>query len=303
MDDNKRISYGSVNWLLFFNIILYVIITEAVIVINSYFSYERPDAYVTRIVVQIFAILLPLIIFTRSKNINFQKFYRFNKISPKNCAIIAVLGVSSQFIGTVLKAFSNMIFTVFKIPYSVESEAISVPDSGGKFLVAFIGLALLPALAEELLFRGLVVRSYEKWGTKSAIIISALLFGILHLDISSLLATIFMGLLLAYVVVKTDSILAGMLLHLVNNFTAIISILLVTKFPYVPHIIWLIIIIALIILFVPMLSLFNKVNIKSKHIPQKHSVSAELGRTIFTLPIMLSIIAFIIIQLYIFKIF
>ena len=303
MEDKNKISYGSVNWLLFFNIVLYVIITEIVIVVNSYVSYNEPDTYITRIVVQLFAILLPVIVFTRSKKINVKEFYRIKPISIKNAGLIALLGVCAQFIGIILKFFVKFIFGIFKIPYSGSSGLFATPDSSFQIILMILALVLLPAIAEELLFRGLVLRSYEKWGTRSAIIISSLLFGLLHLDISSALATVFLGLLLSYIVVKTDSVVSGVILHLANNGTALISMLLLSRFPSISY--WMIIPVFLIavIVFFPLFFRFNKVNIQSKFIPQKRTISSEIIRTVFTLPILLSIIAFIIIQLYIFNIF
>ncbi len=300
MEDNNRISNGSVNWLLFFNIILYVIITEVVIVINSYINYDEPDTYITRIIIQLFAILLPVIVFSQSKKINIGSFFRIKGISLKNTAIIVGLGFCAQFIGVVLKLFVKVIFAVFKVPYSVDAKVISV-DSGTQIVMAVIALVILPALAEEFLFRGLVLRSYERWGTQSAIVITSLLFGLLHLDISSMLATVFMGLLLAHVVVKTDSLMAGILLHLVNNGTALLSMIIISKIS--SQFIVVLLFIVAVAAFFPLFTLFNKNNVSSKYIPQKRPLSSEITRTIFTLPILLSIMAFIIIQLYIFDIF
>ena len=298
MLEKNKISNGSVNWLLFFNIILYVVITEVVIFVNSYFTFEQPDTYTTRIVVQLFAILIPVIIFTKSRNINVKSFFRINYISLKNVVLLVGLGFCSQFIGLLFKLFVRLIFNVFKIPYAVNTYNISLPETGFQTLLAVTALMILPVLAEELLFRGLVLRSYEKWGTRSAIVISALLFSLLHLDISGLPATLFMGFLLSYVVIKTDSLIAGLILHFVNNSVAF----LLAMFPVGKIALMVLFIIALIV-FLPLLLSFYKNNIKSKSIPQKRSIASEITRTVFTLPILLSIIAFIIVQLYVFNIF
>lgn len=302
MESNNKISYSGVNWLLFFNILLYVIITELVIVVNSYISYNEPDTYLTRIVVQAFGILLPLIVYSKSKEIDFIQFYRIKPLSLKNCAVIAGLGVCWQFIGYILKLASTSLFGLFKVSYTLNAQGSTLTTEPKVLFPAMIALVLLPAVAEELLFRGLVIRSYEKWGTKSAIVISAVFFSILHLDIMNVVATLLMGLLLAYVVVKTDSVLSGMLLHFANNLTAAVVMLIMSSTSAFSVKMLIVICIAAVILFFVLFSKFGKLNIKSKHIPQKKTVANDLCKALFNLPMLLSIIAFIILQLSIFDV-
>ena len=303
MEENNKISYSGVNWLLFFNIVLYVVITELVIILNSYISYNEPDTYLTCIIVQALGILLPVIIFSKSNRLNFAEFYRIKPLSLKNCAVIIGLGVCWQFIGYMLKFTSISLFGLFKVTYTVNAQKTPIPDSPLELVLALLALVILPAIAEELLFRGLVVRSYEKWGTRSAIVISAVFFSILHLDIINVVATLLMGILLAYVVVKTDSILSGILLHFANNLTATIVKLIISNTKDVHAETLFLICIVAIVLFFFLLSKFGRLNIKSKYIPQKKAVTADLCKALFNLPMFLGIIAFIILQLRIFDVF
>ena len=66
------------------------------------------------------------------------------------------------------------------------------------------------------------MRAYEGLGWKKAILISAGLFSALHLSIMSMAATFYLGLLLGFVVYKTNSIFAGMIGHFLNNTIAIV---------------------------------------------------------------------------------
>lgn len=303
MESNNKISYSGVNWLLFFNIILYVIITELVIVVNSYISYNQPDTYLTRIIVQAFGILMPLIVYSKTKKINLTEFYRIKPVNIKNCAVIAGLGICWQFIGYILKFVSISLFGIFKVSYTVNIQDTPISSSFHELITAILALVILPAVAEELLFRGLVIRAYEKWGTRSAIVISAVFFSILHLDIMNALATLLMGMLLAYVVVKTDSVLSGILLHFANNLTAAVIMLIISGTADFHAETLIIISIAAIVLFLFMLSKFGKMNIKSKYIPQKNPVANDLCKSLFNLPMLLGIVAFIILQLSIFDVF
>ncbi|MDR5659076.1 ABC transporter permease subunit/CPBP intramembrane protease [Serpentinicella sp. ANB-PHB4] len=104
-------------------------------------------------------------------------------------------------------------------PNLVELEAqIKSLSLLGKFFV----IALTPGICEELFFRGLILRSLEKsWGAKWAIIISALAFAIIHLDIVRLVPTFLLGLTFGYITVKSRSIFPAIFLHVLNNSMAV----------------------------------------------------------------------------------
>ena len=88
----------------------------------------------------------------------------------------------------------------------------------GALWIALFNIALVPAICEEILFRGYVMRSFEKsWGITAAIIVSGVLFGMYHLQIANLLPLAAIGILLAVITWATESIIPAMVAHLVNN--------------------------------------------------------------------------------------
>lgn len=85
-------------------------------------------------------------------------------------------------------------------------------------LLGFIHIGLVPSLCEEVMFRGYVMRAIEKsGGILVALIVSSLLFGAFHLQLTNLLPLATLGFLLAYVTYITDSLIPAMVAHLVNN--------------------------------------------------------------------------------------
>jgi membrane protease YdiL (CAAX protease family) len=86
------------------------------------------------------------------------------------------------------------------------------------FFVSLFALAVLPALGEELFFRGFVqTRLEERWGRWPAIASTALLFGLIHFDLKQGAFAAFAGLLLGYVASRGGSIRAAMFVHCTNN--------------------------------------------------------------------------------------
>lgn len=90
------------------------------------------------------------------------------------------------------------------------------------WFVLFV-FAMTPAICEEFLFRGFVLSSLHKYSTTWAVVLSALLFGLMHVLTSNVLAverflpTTLIGLILGFVALRTGSLWPGMLLHALHN--------------------------------------------------------------------------------------
>jgi sodium transport system permease protein len=83
---------------------------------------------------------------------------------------------------------------------------------------ALLLVALLPAVAEEVTFRGVVLGGLRKSGSRSvAVVGSAVVFGLFHINPYHVVVATALGLLLGFVALESGSIVPGMLIHLVNN--------------------------------------------------------------------------------------
>jgi uncharacterized protein len=101
--------------------------------------------------------------------------------------------------------------------------------SDGVLLMGLINIALVPAICEEIMFRGYVQSAFEKsWGVWPAILVSGLLFGLFHIQLTNLLPLATLGILLALVTWLSGSLLPAIVAHFINNGSAV---LLGTYFP------------------------------------------------------------------------
>ena len=87
-------------------------------------------------------------------------------------------------------------------------------DSDSLSMFLYVGLGA--PISEEILFRGLVLRSMEPFGKKFAIFGSALLFGLFHGNLSQTPFAFCVGLVMAYVTLE-HNIVWAMVLHMFNN--------------------------------------------------------------------------------------
>ena len=103
-----------------------------------------------------------------------------------------------------------------------EREALSLVFAGDNPLVLkIVALAIAPAIFEELLLRGGVARSLRRVGFAPAIVISALLFGALHLSVARFVTTSVLGLVLGFAALSARSTLPAIVIHALNNSIAL----------------------------------------------------------------------------------
>ena len=92
--------------------------------------------------------------------------------------------------------------------------------------VGYVAIGLLAPLAEEMVFRGAILRVLLKVFDRRwhwlPIVISAVLFGAVHGNMAQFLHAMLLGLLLGWLYYRTDSIVPGVVLHWVNNSIAYI---------------------------------------------------------------------------------
>lgn len=121
--------------------------------------------------------------------------------------------------------------TILPSEWLVDQLEFTMPESTQKLFeqimgepMGYLAIGLLAPLAEELVFRGAILRKLlgifsEKWHW-IAIVISALIFGAVHGNVPQFIHATLIGLLLGWMYYRTKSILPGVMFHWVNNTVA-----------------------------------------------------------------------------------
>jgi sodium transport system permease protein len=127
-----------------------------------------------------------------------------------------------------LIAWLQSFFIAIPVEYLQAMERMVTAGDLSRMLWLLVVLAMVPAICEELVFRGVLLQGLgRRISMPRAVLISALTFGAFHLSFETairFLPTAFLGLLLGYVVWRTRSIFTGMLMHLVNNAFVVLAI-------------------------------------------------------------------------------
>lgn len=108
----------------------------------------------------------------------------------------------------------------------IENTSSILPSGGAELFLQFLVLCVMPAIVEELFFRGALQGLLRPCGSEAAIFGPALLFALLHLDPIQGLTALVCGVFLGWLAERSGSILPGMLLHFVNNCLAFLSLYL-----------------------------------------------------------------------------
>ena len=99
-----------------------------------------------------------------------------------------------------------------------------------EIVLNFIVISVVPAFCEEFLFRGAILANCRPFGRTNAVLISAVLFALMHQNAGQLLYTFAAGIVLGLVYEYTGSIWNCTILHLFNNFISIVQSVILAKY-------------------------------------------------------------------------
>ncbi len=155
-------------------------------------------------------IVLPAVVYVILFKINIIKCMPYRKLKVTDGVLSLLIGYA--LIPLIL--FVSNLTTLFSTNYLQDSmsELTSYP-----FLVQLFLIAVVPAVVEEFVFRGLIYHSYRKNGILGAAVLSAVVFGFMHLNINQLSYALIMGVVFALMVEVTGSMYSAMLAHFAVN--------------------------------------------------------------------------------------
>jgi len=103
------------------------------------------------------------------------------------------------------------------------TEVFFLDTSVKGLIINLIMIALIPAIGEELVFRGVLFRIFHKWirNIHVVVIITSILFSAMHLQFYGFVPRMFLGLVFGYLFVYSRSLWVPIIAHFVNNGTAV----------------------------------------------------------------------------------
>ena len=218
------------NFFMFFLMIFYIFIGNLIskfIVVNMPFLLTRENIWIYQSSIAIMCFILPIFIYIIVKKIPFKEVFPLEKISLKNIVLIIFISFTIQpmlqFIGSVTNLFyedkvSSSIYVI---------ASLGLPK-------ALFTTAIVPAVTEELAFRGVILSGFKKSSFLAGVLMSSLYFGLMHFTLTQLFYAIVAGVIFALLVKVTKSIYSSILMHFIFNGTQMTLAYFTIK--YVPNI-------------------------------------------------------------------
>ena len=198
-------------------------------------DYQNIFSYISIPLIEFFSFIFPVILFIQVKKIDVKKLLRLNKLQIKFIFPLIIIGICTQFVGMFI---NNIVIFVLQLFGNVPAKGISAPNNMLEIIILIVVIGVVPAICEEIFARGIILSTFQRRNITNGVIISAILFAIMHFDITNFAFPLFLGLILAYVVYRTDSVYSGMIVHFVSNALGVIILFFFKppEFEYIPQI-------------------------------------------------------------------
>ena len=172
------------------------------------------NIWISQSIFAIICFISPIILVLFIKKIKFKDIIPLTPLSLKNFFLIIFLSFTIQPMLQLIGAITNVFFK------DEISDAIGLFASLSLPKALFVS-ALVPAITEELAFRGVILTGYKKTPVLIGVLMSSFYFGVMHFTISQLFYAIVGGIIFAYLVKVTKSIYSSILMHFIFNGTQI----------------------------------------------------------------------------------
>ena len=140
-------------------------------------------------------------------------------LKPSSCDSRRILPSIALFAPTLLVIIGISTLTSYLLTLFGKSN---VTDVSGDLFANLLRHALLPALLEEMLFRFIPVRLIGARSQRAAMLVSSILFSLIHMNLFQIPYALFAGSVFAFLTLVTGSIIPSMILHFINNTVSVI---------------------------------------------------------------------------------
>ncbi len=173
-----------------------------------------------QIVVSVIVFVFPFTLFFKFGRYKISKIINFDMPKGKNWFAFILIGIGFCAFANIAVSIGSFIFESFGINYDVDFG--ENPTGVFGVILTVISTAVIPPLVEEFACRGVLLGALRKFGDGFAILVSAIMFGIMHGNFQQMPFTFLIGVFLGFVTVKCNSIWPAILIHAYNNLSAVV---------------------------------------------------------------------------------
>ena len=168
-------------------------------------------------------LIVPALLYMIRYKKSYRETVRFHKMKIGDIFLCILFGILIQPLLTFLNALS-LVFTTNSVNTMMFEISEEIPFFLGVLLVAFV-----PCVLEETVYRGIFYNEYQKVDPWKAVLLSGVLFGLMHGNLNQFVYATIMGILFALLIEATGSILSTMLIHFCVNAWSVVVIYALPK--------------------------------------------------------------------------
>jgi sodium transport system permease protein len=187
-----------------------------------YLARQGADLSIRSVIAGQLIILLPPVLMALAFTSDPKRTLRLAWPEKKYIVVAVALVVALNPLVNEMRPIVESLFPVSSVLKTALSQIMSQTPG---LLTSILVFALIPAICEEFAFRGFILSGLEQQHrTRSAILLSALMFGFLHVLLSlfqQLFNATFLGIVLGLLAVRSRSIVPGIVFHFLNNAFAV----------------------------------------------------------------------------------
>lgn len=218
METNKKMSY--ITNLIYFIVVVCFVIIRICSSLNLFAFLGTFASQIVGIFTQIgLLFIFPIIMFKALNKTTFKetfKGFNFKKVSVKTVFASIALGAVVFFLNVYVSGFFNSIIQFFGYKHTPSAPS-GLEGEWWMLILNLLTVAVLPAICEETLHRGMLLKGNSPYGMKKTVIISSVLFGLLHLNIEQVFYAMLIGLFLGFLCYGCSSIYPCIIVHFMNN--------------------------------------------------------------------------------------
>lgn len=138
------------------------------------------------------------------------------KLKVYQFIIIFFIAAATMYITNFFSVILNFILALFK-GSDIMNPIVDAVFDGNNMLITFIYTAIGAPIVEELIFRKLMLDKLRRFGDLTAILVTGIAFGLFHMNLAQIFYATALGIIFAYVAVRTNTIRYSILLHIIIN--------------------------------------------------------------------------------------
>lgn len=162
-----------------------------------------------------FSLLLPAVTVSFLYDKKYVPFSPSHPIPFFFAFLLILSAVGMCMFSNIINAFVSTFFR--EIGANVPESPQLMVNTPLSFILNLFTIAVLPALLEEMIWRGYILRSFRAYGDGFAVVVSALLFGLMHGNLRQIPFAFIVGLCLGFLYVCTNNIWIPIVVHFLNN--------------------------------------------------------------------------------------